>query len=639
MCGIVAIISPTGNPAMIATLRAMTDIVRHRGPDADGQSVFTLGPTGSPQIITEKIAAATLATGPCVGLGHQRLSILDLSAAGQQPMPFPTPTGPYWLVFNGEIYNFVELRDELKAFGHTFRTGTDSEVVLAAYAQWGPECVTRFNGMWAFALLDGPNRCVFVCRDRLGIKPLYWANVADHVLIVSEIKQLTAFPGFIARPETGAVADYLLTGYERTDRTFFAGVTPVPGGTWVTIDLATGHLSPPTAYWRPETIAEQPTWTRPQAAEQLQMHLTRAVRWQLRSDVPVGCTLSGGLDSSAVARFVADQHASTAPLATFTAAFPGEPIDEAPYAKMVAQAVGAVGHETQPTATGFLADVDRLIWHHDEPIGSLAMYGAFCLARTIRQAGVPVVLNGQGGDEVLGGYWQSYLAYLRRLAMRGRFVALTRHVLGSLLGGGNPLLVAQFSRFWRRLRARRQPPMVVVPEVAARASDSRQTVQRILDMSDTDRRLHEIRELHLPRLLKWDDRNLMAFSVEGRYPFLDHELIEWCLSLPPDRLYSRGWTKLPLRDAIAGRLPSAIVQRKTKWGFVTPQTQWLQGPLKPAMLDFVASPVSPVWDWADRDSARRVAAIATRVGNRAEEPAQTLFRLFALDRWLHRFWP
>lgn len=638
MCGIVALLAAEPRDDLGRVAARMTQAVAHRGPDGSGLALFDRGVSGQ--------FASVPATGAArLALGHRRLSILDLTEAGTEPMPWPTSDGPLWIVFNGEVYNFVELREQLEREGHRFRSRTDTEVILAGYAQWGQACLERMNGMWAFVLLDTRSGTLFVSRDRLGIKPLYLWRGAGAVALVSELKQLRDLPDLPLRPDPGAVADYLLTGYERTERTFFEGVVPVPAGTSFTIELDPLAVSPYEAYWRPEGIAVDRTWNAEDAARAFDAELARACRWQLRSDVSVGFTVSGGLDSSAVVHAAISAGTELTPVEgtggpprhAFSAVFPGTPLDEGPYARQVAEAVGIAWNPVEPTAEGFIGDLDEFVWHHDEPVGSLAMYAGYCVARLMRHTGVPVSLNGQGGDEVFGGYWQSYIAYLVRLARGGHLLHLGTHTLGSL-AGGNPQLLAQFGTMLRRYRQRRSPPLALAPALAPAATDARSQLHALLALPEQERRLFEIREFHLPRLLKWDDRNFMAFGIEGRYPFLDHGVIELCLSLPPDSLYRRGWTKMPLRRAFAGRLPDEIVWRRTKWGFVTPQTPWLQQTLRPTVEDLLADRDAPVWSYAGRDSAQRLAATAFSAATAADEPGQGVLRILYVDRWLRRFW-
>lgn len=610
MCGIAAIIRLGDSRAGLGHLEGMVRRVVHRGPDGVGTTFVGTTP-----------AAVELASDADwrVALGHRRLSIIDLSDAARQPMR----RGALWLTYNGELYNHVELRAELQARGARFATSSDTEVMLAAYETWGTDAFERFKGMWAFVLVDGTERRVIACRDRLGIKPLYLHERAGAWYFVSEIKQLLALEARLDI-EPAPLHAYLAAGYEDQTKTFFRGVTPLAPGTWASWSLDDGRRLDGGSYWQPERV-EAICDDADLAAEQFSHSLTVAVREHLRSDVPVGCALSGGLDSSSVAALVRKLEPG-AQLNTFTATFPKESIDERAWVDRALVAVRARAHFVTPTPERFLEELDAFVFAHDEPVGSLSQYAGWCVARLTRQANVPVTLNGQGGDEVLGGYWQSYFTFLRSAARRGQPLTVLRHLAGSLVHG-NPEVLRQLPVMAQRYRARRRA-----------ATDEAATsglLDRVLAMTDQQRRVFEIRELYLPRLLKWDDRNFMAFSVEGRYPFLDHQLIELALSFKPQALYHRGWVKEPLRRGLTGLLPPELLRRRTKLGFETPQHTWLRGPLRAAVESFVNSP-SPLWAHVTQAGAAAIAKQALD-GPPAEEASQALFRYWCADRWLRAF--
>jgi len=608
MCGILTLVRLPGTDVPDGTLRAMTDIVAHRGPDGRGEQFLSLEPHAPWR----------------VALGHRRLSIIDLSDAGRQPMSYGDRL---WMTYNGEVYNYLELRRDLEQLGKSFHSHSDSEVILAAYDAWGPECFQRFRGMWGLVIVDLPRRIAVLSRDRLGIKPLYITRRAGLFAVASEIKQFSELPGGRLRADATAVRRYLATGYEDSQSTFFADVQNVPGGTCQILNLDTLELSAPTAYWHPERV--EVSITRPEeAAARFRETLQDSVRLHMRSDVPVGCALSGGLDSSAVAACVVGLEDGQGPkglLNTFSAVFPDDPIDERPFVDQVLAHIPAEPHFVTPTAQTFLADLDDFVWKHDEPVGSLSQYAGYAVARLTREAGVPVTLNGQGGDEVLSGYWQCYFVHLQRLVRHCQLLRLGAHFGGALLPGGNSELVRQVPWMLRRYRARRRAP------------DQRSgPLEQARQMTASQWRVYEIRELTLPRLLKWDDRNFMAFSVEGRYPFLDHTLIELCLSFAPNVLYERGWTKEPLRRGLTGLLPASILRRRSKVGFETPQDRWLMGPLAP-LVESVINADSPAWQYTDPHAARQLAARVRQSQGKSEDEHQALLRIVLLDRWLRRF--
>lgn len=628
MCGITALVRYGDREIAASTVTAMTQIVAHRGPDDSGVNSFVRD--GDRYRLTTADDKAWR-----VALGHRRLSILDLSTAGRQPMSY---RDRYWIVFNGEIYNFIELRAELEKLGHHFATGTDTETALAAFVQWGPDCFARFRGMWGIVLVDLVEGAAYASRDRLGIKPLYWARHDGVLAFVSEIKQLQGLPEYRFQAESEALWEYILTGDEETDRTLFAGVTPIAAGTWSRIVLATGEIGPANSYWHPEQIRPEID-DADEAARLFRAALFDATRVHLRSDVPVGCALSGGLDSSALAACTTQLiEGNGHPLHTFSVVFPGHPRDESKYVRSVVERTHAVSHTVTPSPEALLADLDRFVWIHDEPVGGLAQYAAYAVARLTRETAVPVSLNGQGGDEVLGGYWQSYFVYLRRQLVSGRLLRVGSHLVGAMTPAGNPEMLRQIPVILKRYRHRKSAGhrWKVREEAAAASAAAGRKLQRVMSLDDQQRRVYEMREVHLPRLLKWDDRNFMAFAIEGRYPFLDHPLIETALTFRPELLYSRGWSKEPLRRGLGDLLPPDIVRRRTKFGFPTPQVDWVLGPLRSTLAAFVAGD-SPLWSLVDQRQAQEFADRVWADAGAHDNLPYELFRLYLLDRWFRRF--
>ena len=625
MCGIAAILKSLDTICPASAVERMRDEVAYRGPDDKGSVFLARQGSGWAQVPPS-------GSGWQVGLGHRRLSILDLSSSGHQPMLY---ADKFWIVYNGEIYNYLELRNELEQVGHHFRSSSDTEVILAAYAEWGPACFSRFRGMWGLVIVDAHRNEAILCRDRLGIKPLYLWQGPGMVAVASEIKEFLAIPGFKARLEPAVAAEYIRTGYEDPKLSFFRDVHPIEAGSWLTFSLGTLKPSGAESYWHPERVEISVT-DEEEAGRAFAGKLQECVKMHLRSDVPVGCALSGGLDSSSVALLTDGQrHGSANALHTFTVTFPGHRSDERKYVDAVLGHTHASPHFVTPTPEGFLEDLDRFLWVHDEPVGGFSQYAGYSVARLTRQAGVPVSLNGQGGDEILSGYWQTYFVHLRDLWRQGRLRDLMKHFSGALLANGNPTLVTQIPAMVRRYRARTKPPLQVrFPDSTIK--DRGEVLRNVLAMSPLLRRVHEIRYMFLPQLLKWDDRNFMAFSVEGRYPFLDHELIELCLSFDHRVLYRHGWVKYPMRRGLRNLLPPAIVHRRSKFGFETPQDEWFTGFLRPKFEQWLRTD-RPVWDYVDRDSARRLAADTWRRQGKHDEHCKDLFRIFVFDRWLDIF--
>jgi asparagine synthase (glutamine-hydrolysing) len=625
MCGIVGILKDLNTCIPAGTLASMTTEISHRGPDDEGISFFhCTGANWEPDRGDH--------TDWRLALGSRRLSILDLSHAGHMPMSYQDR---FWITYNGEIYNFVEIRAALEKLGHVFRSSTDTEVILAAYAQWGTDCFERFRGMWGIILFDATSNVVVICRDRLGIKPLYTWQHHGMVAIASEIKQFLHMPGFAPHMNYSVASEYLRTGYEDQCNSFFQDVYPVPEGCYITISLDTLILSTPQSFWHPERVQIAVTDTR-EAGRLFAAKLRESVRLHLRSDVPVGCALSGGMDSSAIAMLVNEINAGQAStLQTFTSTFPGDPSDERAYVDAVISSIRSAPHFVTPNAQSFLEEMDHFLRMHDEPIGGLSIYAGYCIARLTRHAGVPVTLNGQGCDEILSGYWQFYFLYLRQLAQHGRLLPLLQHFGGAAMKGGNPALLSQVPVMFTRYRSRSKSNEYVRMRRKSE-EDSLPHLEKMMALKEEDMRVQQIRSFSLPRLLKWDDRNSMAFSVEGRYPFLDHELIELCLSFAPSTLYHHGWTKWPLRNGLKDILPGKIYARRSKFGFEVPQDKWLCGPMRPVLENWLRQD-RPLWELVERADVERLAGQTWQLQGKRQEPGQALFRLFVFDRWAKIF--
>ncbi|MBZ0265254.1 asparagine synthase (glutamine-hydrolyzing) [bacterium] len=608
-----------------AIIQNMTDLVSHRGPDDQDVRFYTLDANGDHSVSDHANSPWTVA------LGHRRLSILDLSEAGRQPMQYRKNL---WMIFNGEVYNFVELREELEKLGHEFHTGTDTEVILAAYDQWGTDCFARFHGMWGIIILDVLKKEIILCRDRMGIKPLYWWKRGDILAITSEIKQFLEVPGFEASIDINTAREFLLTGYEEPRQSFFQGVHPVPAGTFLSISLNSLIPSEPVSYWNPEQITPA-IFDPKEAGREFVREFRNSVRFHLRSDVPVGCALSGGLDSSSIAVMVDDIQRDKGKLHTFSSVFPGDPIDESEYIDAVSAQITSSPHAVTPSSSQFMADMNDLIWAMDEPFPSFSMYASYEVARLTRGNGVPVTLNGQGGDELFTGYWQSYFLHLYRQFQQGHYFNVLGNFVGAMLPSGNSEMIRQTPIMYKRYRTRSNPsstaPLLQMPEATGQ-----NPLQKIMKMDDQARRVYEVRELHLPRLLKWDDRISMNFSVEGRYPFLDHKVIELCLSFHPSVLYTRGWVKLPLRLGMSHRLPKKVIQRRTKFGFLTPMERWMSGPLAPMLKEW-SNQDHAVWQLVDKNKTQKLTESMKIPGANQIHNCETLFRIFLFDRWMERF--
>ncbi len=617
MCGITGLILDEPTPQAAGWLTDMTQRLHHRGPNDGGAVVF--GPNGSPATTRplgppgQPVAWGGITFG--VGLGARRLAIIDVSPAGHQPMS--APDGHAWIVFNGEIYNHVALRSELRQRGMAFRGESDTEVFLAAYRAWGWACLARLEGMWGAAIVDWAAGRLLLTRDRFGIKPLYIARFGGGVAFASEIKSLLLLPGARRGVNEARLRDFLSEGrVDHTDETLYEGIWSVPAGCGLEIDVrpraSLRQVGACRRYWRPQFAWKAES----DAPGRVAACLRAAVRTHLRSDVPVGSCLSGGLDSSAIVGLLREtagpggggpdawsQH-------TFTASLPDSALDETGHAQAVLDAFPDLkGHFVCPTGERLLDDLDRLIWHQEQPFGTPSIYLQWEVMRLARETGVTVLLDGQGGDELFCGYEGYWPAYLAHLVRRGRWVAAHREFrsVSRRWFGASPLAarcgahllpVAVRSAAGRRLRARRQRwlarDLFDVEDLGTWGADLQVAAPAPVAGSWRDpvfsRHLYHIllRE-SLPGLLRFEDRNAMAFSIEARVPFLDRSLVELAMALPPEEKLQDGRMKAVLRQAVRDVVPQLVVRRKDKIGFTAPTSAWMRGPLRNWWRDLIAS--------------------------------------------------
>ena len=520
MCGIAGF---WGAPDR-ALLEAMTLSLRHRGPDDDGHF--------------EDANAS---------LGFRRLSIIDLEH-GSQPMSMDG--GRLQIVYNGEVYNFRELREELEAVGHTFETTCDTEVVLHAYAEWGTDCFRRFNGMWGLAMLDerAPAPKLVLARDHFGIKPLFYARHHGRVVFASEIKAILQDETFPREVDEQQMFEYLRFGlFDHNDGTFFRGIRQVPAAAFAVIE---GGAISETVYWTPRLSEDGDA-----SPEAFRAVFERAVQRRLVADVPVGICLSGGLDSSSICTVMAQQlhdHVRDTKslgdcLKTFSAVFPGDRIDESAYIESVLEVTGADNSTVQPTDQDFIRELEAWVWHMEEPMVSSAPFAMWMVMRLARQQ-VTVTLDGQAGDELLAGYDHYPYVLLRQLLRERRYTEFAREAW--LLRD----IVSPLVR--RRLRERGQR-VDVAAMLSPAFTRGRKPPEDDRVADDLKRRLlQDFRTYSLPPLLRYEDRASMAHSLEARLPFLDQELVDYILTLPRRAIIHSGWTSAIVRQALHGVLPA-----------------------------------------------------------------------------------
>jgi asparagine synthase (glutamine-hydrolysing) len=563
MCGISGIISRRDQPIARCLIERITDLVAHRGPDGKGYL-----------------------DGPNFAFGHRRLSILDLSTHGHQPMPY---LDRYHITYNGEIYNYLELRDELQRLGYTFQSGTDTEVILAAYAAWGADCCRRFNGMWAFAIHDARERVIFFSRDRFGVKPLYYSETSEHFAFGSELKQLVALQRS-PRANRGVVIEWLLTSFDEAGpETFFDGIRSFPQGHSGVYDLETHRLSIQ-RFYQLAVDPEVAELSEADAVARLRALFEDAVRVRLRSDVRVGTCLSGGLDSSAtsaVASVLYHRSASERFLGVHARSIDAER-DESPFARRAASYSDIDLSIVEPSSADFAANMDELIDTQEEPFGSPSMFMGWHVFQRARELGCQVMLNGQGGDEVLLGYERYFSSFLHSLPplrfvreaisqSRNSKLSLRDVLLYRYYFTSAALRIRQLKRRSYLLPSVRDAYDFEVVRESTRSFHDLESLQQL-----------EISRLQLPHLLRYEDRNSMRHSVETRLPFLDYRIVELSVSLPAQYKIHAGWTKYALRKAMEGQLPDEIVWRKDKMGFEAPERSWLasaRAPMKQAIAD------------------------------------------------------
>jgi asparagine synthase (glutamine-hydrolysing) len=555
----------------------MADVMAHRGPDGQG----------------------TWADDEC-GLAFRRLAIIDLDPRSNQPLHL----GPWHLVFNGEIYNYRELRAELEGLGHAFVTEGDGEVLLHAWAEWEEGALDRFNGMFAFAIWHDGRRELTLASDPFGEKPLYWSHHHGRLAFGSDVRAIAEAVPALGRPDAAAVGAFVALGLmPPVDASFFAGVKRLPAAH--VLRLRSGELSV-RRYWSPQRVHVPPAYWL--AVARLRELLADSIALRLRSDVPVGTSLSGGIDSSAIVSLVAGM-APEAARHAFTARFPGFERDEWRYAHQVAAAAGVVEHHAiEPSAEAMLDDLDRLVADQEEPFGSLSIYVQWRVMRAAHETGVTVLLDGQGADELFGGY-----GWTTGWAARSRG---PRHLAASLAGRERGAVIRALGVDWlprglARFHRRRLASPYAADDPVAAAAAVEPPSPPLFDGADPLR--HELlrQALHtsLPALLRYADRNSMAHSREVRLPFLDRRIAEFALSTPVPFLYRDGLSKAILRDAVRDIAPAAVLARRDKVGYEPPQARWLNEPAAVARIrDVLLDPVARARGLYDADRIEADAA-------------------------------
>ena len=579
MCGIYGIVTPTGMQDMIIPP------LKHRGPDDYGGLVWDgIHP---PYLIQEPMEIQSRSPKALVLFEHFRLSIFDLSKAGWQPMG--TPDGRFFIIYNGEVYNYKELRKELEREEYRFQSQADTEVVLYAYAAWDIKALHKFIGMFAFAILDTQKREVFLARDFFGIKPLYYMHYQKGLAFASEIKSLLALPGVKARAHPQRVYDYLRYGLtDHENETLFQGIYHVPPAHFMVVSIDNPDQARLERFWDPFS-QELLTLSFDEAAAWLRELFLESVQLHLRSDVPLGTALSGGIDSSSIVSAIRYLEPE-AEIRTFSF-IPGEDptISEEQWIDVAARNAKAQAYKVRPSPQEIVEDLDDLIHAQDEPFGSTSIYAQYRVFRLAKEHGIKVMLDGQGADELLAGYPTFYASLLLYLIRRGDYVralrflgaarnvpasqgaiAILKRLLARLIPGqmqpwarslaGENVWPGWMRRAWFRERG--------VNSVSFWRSRSKEVLKEHL--------LDTLTRTSLPALLRYEDRNSMWHSIESRVPFLTPQLLKFVYALPDEYILSPdGTTKAVFREAMRGIVPDSILDRRDKIGFLTPERQWL----------------------------------------------------------------
>ena len=564
MCGISVIISP-GNKIDQTLLKKMNDQIVHRGPDGEG--IYIDDEMG-------------------IGLGHRRLSIIDLTDAGHQPMNWKEK---YTITYNGEIYNYIEIREELANQGYQFTTQSDTEVILAAFDFWGTKCFNKFNGMWAFCIYDQLKRKAFLCRDRFGVKPLYYITAGDCIYAGSEIKQLLV-TGFVQpKANMEVLMNYLVLGLvEQDQQTFFESINSIPPSHFLEYDFSLNTYSIE-RYYTLKVDYQIRNKSDEEAIEGYHQLLKNSIELRLRSDVKVGTCLSGGMDSSYIATVASSEYMmqTNQKFIGITASSLDEDNDETNWAKIVAENAGIDWNTLLPTKNDFLDRLEDVIYCQEEPFSTPSVFMQNFVMEKSAKLGCTVLLDGQGGDETLLGYERYYFSYLNGLPFLKRikeFLNIHKHSKLSLKQ--SILMMFYFNSFNLRRLISRFRHLNIKEEYLNKVNWKHlKKITTAAGNIDANQYL-EITQTCLPHLLKYEDKNSMNHSIETRLPFIDYRVVEYAISIKPELKIKDGWTKFVLRKGSENILPDEIRWRKNKYGFDSPDKIWLSD--KKKFMDMIS---------------------------------------------------
>jgi asparagine synthase (glutamine-hydrolysing) len=580
MCGIAGIINKNKQALDPQGLFLMAETLAHRGPDDEKFILFD----------TERCQEHLFTKGEShrfqgnVGFAHRRLSIIDLSEKAAQPLC--DEERKRWIIHNGEIFNYLEIRDELIKLGHAFQTQSDTEVILKSYKQWGEECLHRFNGMWAFVIYDTENRKIFGARDRFGIKPFFYHENSLHFSFASEVKALLTLPWIDRKPFMPVIKDYLL--YSRVDTSkysFFEGTQKLDPGSYLTIDLRDDFNLKTVRWWKIQEHIQHDSLEESQRYDKFREVLLSSVKLRLRSDVPIGTCLSGGIDSSAVVS-LANPYLGEGKQRTFSIIQPGFKYDESRYMDEIITRFNVIPKKIVVKGDDLLKDLDEVIHSHDEPFTSTSMYAQWKVFELAKKNGVTVTLDGQGADESMAGYPYFRMVYWAELLERGKFRRYLEETCSNTQRR-TEFLVNLLSSFTGFFPHRKMISWAKIRSPQYSSSWIEKTYLKNIPLPSAERekefdhrlnqRLYEIFAFDgLPALLRYADRNSMAHSLESRMPFLDHRLVTFLFSLSSEFKIRNGWSKHIMREALKDDVPQAVMMRRDKIGFVTQESDWFR---------------------------------------------------------------
>lgn len=573
----------------------MNNIIRHRGPDDEGYILINedkiVKASGNDTVNTLKEKYENINNMPNdynIILGHRRLSILDLSEKGHQPMQ--DKTGNIQIIFNGEIYNYIEIREELEKKGYKFNTNCDTEVIISAYNEWGIDCVKHFNGMWAFALYDNEKSRIFCSRDRFGVKPFYYYFDEDKVIFSSEIKQILEDKTINRIANDKVIFNYLFYGKDDyNEETFFESIYSLLPSYNMEINIDFSNKRFEIKKYKYYNLSRQKVEnSRNININNFKKEFIRSVNYRLRSDIPVGSCLSGGMDSSSIVtmacKSLKEEHKNDL-FETFTSCYDEDQnIDERYYSKKIVNQFKCKENLVFPDKQNLLEDIEKVIWHQDTPFPTLSIYAQWCVMRKASEEGVKVLLDGQGGDETLLGY-ERYVVFLLKTNLRKmQFVKFcknyklykksykltwARMIQYLIYFSNNPFL--QFlTRYVKNKKMN-----CLNNEFFKKYKKNKDYLENMNFKDWFELQKTEICNSNLVPLLRYEDRNSMAFSIETRLPFLDYQLVEEEMKIPLEQKIENGYTKNILREAMKNEMDDEVIFRKNKLGFAAPQKKWI----------------------------------------------------------------